>query len=195
MLRLPDQSSFFGDTVQFLATDPSGLAGVLPPGVVGHITLYFQASTTSPVNSPISFALGVGRTASLSTGRASRLNTDHPISPATPGTPSGGNFLARVGSTAGQLNAVLAQDANYLSLLGETNEYDVYQLLGFEIEKANARTRQTLVRPGTPLQAPGMTFYVQSVPAADLRPVPSSSVGPVDQQLGHLRETTRPTTF
>ena len=32
---------------------------MLPPGVVGHITLYFQASTTAPVNSPISFALGV----------------------------------------------------------------------------------------------------------------------------------------
>ena len=30
VLRLPDQSSFFGDTVQFLATDPSGLAGCCP---------------------------------------------------------------------------------------------------------------------------------------------------------------------
>jgi RHS repeat-associated protein len=135
-VRLPDQSSFGGSTAQFLAINPTGAAGVLPPGALSHITFYFQASSTAAIGSQISFQLGL-TSASTVIDWASVEDSFRPsyIS-ASAWAPIWSNFLASVGSTEGSLEDTLDRDATYLSQLGEYND-DVNSLIGFELEKAN----------------------------------------------------------
>jgi RHS repeat-associated protein len=136
VLRLPDQASFAGPAVEFLAINNDGLAGILPAGAGGQITLYFQASPTAPTGSTIGFDLETSAD-DQPIDWASFKDSARPatISPAA-WDAVWGNFLTAVGTSAGQFHTVLAQDATYLSELGEYT-YDVPKLISFEIEKAN----------------------------------------------------------
>jgi RHS repeat-associated protein len=133
-LRLPDQSSFSGPSVQFLGFNPSGPAGVLPAGTRGYMTIYFRASSSTS-QGQTSFNLNVANDSGTidwstveASARPSTIQTDA-------WSAIWGNFTSTVGTTVGQFHTVLAQDASYLSQLGES-AYDVSQLMGFEIERA-----------------------------------------------------------
>ncbi len=136
VIRLPDQANFAGSTVQFLAINSTGPAGVLPPGVVGHITFTFQASPTAPLGSRISFALGLTTNTEPIDWSSVKSAFRPPFVSTGAWDPIWSNFLASVGSTTGQLQTVLDRDATYLSQLGEYTA-DVNRLVGFEIEKAS----------------------------------------------------------
>jgi hypothetical protein len=56
LLRLPDQTSFSNNRVQFLGINTNGPAGVLPPGARGQLAIFFQVDVTDPSTS-VSFKL------------------------------------------------------------------------------------------------------------------------------------------
>jgi RHS repeat-associated protein len=136
VLRLPDQPDFAGSTVQFLAISNTGPAGILPPGEIGHITMYFQASTTAPPGSQISFERGLGATDQPIDWASDKDNLQPPSVSSDAWDAIWTNFLAQVGTTAGDLQAALDKDADYLSQFGEY-DYDVTPLISFELQKAD----------------------------------------------------------
>jgi YD repeat-containing protein len=161
LLRLPDQVNFSGSTVQFLGINNSGLAGILPAGAGGQITIFFQASSSAPDVNQLNFSLG-------------ESSDDQPMDwasykdAARPTTISPdawdaiwGNFLNAVGTTVGDFHRVMAQDASYLSELG-TYTYDVGKLIAFEIGKANdylpSQTLSSVADVGTPAPGLSLTF-------------------------------------
>jgi hypothetical protein len=136
VVRLPNQTAFGGSTVQFLAINPTGAAGVLSPGTVNHITFYFQASQTAPAGSQISFQLGLTSDTTPIDWSSVKDAFRPSYVAADAWNAVWSNFLTSVGSTEGSLEDALDRDANYLSQLGEYNG-DVNSLIGFELEKAN----------------------------------------------------------
>ena len=136
VLRLPDQTDFAGSTVQFLAISTNGPVGILPPGQIGHITMYFQASPTAPPGSQISFELGLGATDQPINWASDKANLQPPSVSPDAWNAIWSNFLAQVGSTAGDLQSALDKDADYLSQFGEY-DYDVTPLMSFELQKAD----------------------------------------------------------
>ena len=178
VVRLPDQPTFVGPAVQFLAINMNGPAGVLPPGVLGHITLSFQASPTAPLGSQISFALGVSDSNQAINWAGVKASFRPPYVATDAWDATWNNFVGSFGSTAGQLETVLDRDATYLSQLGEY-VYDVSTLTGFEIEKANdflpVPTLASKVDAASQAPGPALTFSRQF-----LQPLPGR------YQLGRL---------
>jgi RHS repeat-associated protein len=136
LVRLPDESDFAGSTAQFLAINSSGPAGILPPGTINHITLYFEASTTAPVGSQISFELGLAATDQPIDWASDEQNLQPPSVSSVAWPFIWSNFLASVGTTAGDLQTALDADADYLSQFGEYNA-NVTPLISFELQKAD----------------------------------------------------------
>jgi YD repeat-containing protein len=117
--RLPGQTTWVPNSFQVLAINQSGPAGMLPAGYHGQMQVQmvprtFGAHVVSNYNvslaDPTASVDWAGLKASLRPSTISSAAWDA-IYP---------NFLARVGTTYGQLQAALDQDATYLSTLGET---------------------------------------------------------------------------
>ena len=158
--REPEETSFGGNSVQFLGTSGDGPAGVLRPGETGQITIPFQA--TSVIGQDIHFNLEVADT-----------TQPFDLSPFKAGMrPDGigadawnavfGNLSAALGTTVASYVQALDNDASYLSLLGEPTA-DVSRLLGFEIGKANAEYAGPTLATSTDatVTAPGMAITFQ----------------------------------
>jgi RHS repeat-associated protein len=135
LVRLPDQPGFYGDTTQFLAISPTGPAGIIPPGVPNQIIIDFQAATGIS-QGQISFALGLAALDQPINWSQVHDDLQPPDVPSDAWNALWGNFLNSVGTTAGQLQTVLDQDATYLSLLGEYTP-DPDRLISFELQKAD----------------------------------------------------------
>jgi RHS repeat-associated protein len=123
-------------SIQLLGINQNGPAGILPPGYQGMITLdfqpinqnaheitYFTLSTIPSPDTPFDWS-----------------SVESDLQPSD--VPSDAwaaiyqNFTAQVGTTLGQYQQVLDNDATYLSTLGEYT-YDVSRLLSFELQKAD----------------------------------------------------------
>ena len=159
-LRVPGQTSFGGTSVQFLALNSAGPAGVLPPRSSFTYTIDFTTST----HGTILWSLGEASPAAPIDWASDQAGLQLPTIPDAAWPAVFANFVANVGSTWGSYVAALANDATYLSQLG-TYDYNVNQLLSFELEKANAAfTAQTLATvTAESLPAPGMDLtFVQS---------------------------------
>ncbi len=160
-LKLPSQIAFQGSTLYFLATSPTGPAGILAPGASVQVQIQFQSTTT---NATIDFDLNEADDSQPMDWASQEQELQIPTIPDAAWPIVFNNFVAAMGTTVAQYHAVLAADATYLAQLGEPTN-DVLQLLEFEIQKANAAyTASTLVTV-TPddLPAPGMDLsFTQS---------------------------------
>ena len=140
-LELPGSVIPAGATLDFLGINPTGPAGVLPPGASGTAVIDFTpTSLMSQENSGglIQFNLAEVPEDSTPIDWSSQESALQPSNiPASAWGAVFANFVASVGSTTGQYVAALDADATYLSQLGESTD-DVSRLLGFEILKADA---------------------------------------------------------
>jgi len=162
-LRLPGQTSFGGSQVQFLAINPNGPAGILPPRSSFTYTIDFKPPYIQHAEA-IYWSLEEAPSAATIDWPSLESSMQLPTIPDSAWSAVYANFTAQVNGTWGEYQSALDNDATYLSQLG-SYYYDVNQLLSFEIEKANAAfTAQTLVTvTADSLPAPGMDLtFVQS---------------------------------
>jgi RHS repeat-associated protein len=135
--QLPGQSTFVPDSVQLLGINQNGPAGILPPGYHGTITLKFLPKTFG-AHVFSNFTLSVIPSPDTPFDWSTVKNDLRPASvPADAWDAIFANFIARVGNTLGQYQAILDDNATYLSQLGEYT-VDVNRLLSFELQKADA---------------------------------------------------------
>jgi RHS repeat-associated protein len=139
-LRLPGDAEYSESAIQFLAVGSEGPAGILSPGESGSITLMFKPTITTDgtINAGVSAldnTANIDWIAALANAKPEGLSAEGWNTIIA-------NFTAAVGDTAGSYQAALADDANRLSLLGETTN-QVSRLFGFEFAQAtNALLQQ-----------------------------------------------------
>ena len=135
--RLPDQSSFTSNKVEFLGINDSGPAGVLPPGARGQLVIYFKVDITDPTTGVFFnlypsldyYNIGDAGQTQFSMDWSSVEAEFRPASiPADAWDAVWTNFLTSVGSNVAQFHTRLDVDANYLSQFGEY-DYDIASLL------------------------------------------------------------------
>ncbi|HUU84812.1 MAG TPA: RHS repeat-associated core domain-containing protein, partial [Phycisphaerae bacterium] len=132
-LRLPGQTDFAGSSVQFLGINTDGPAGILPPGSSGRISINFRPTVSS---GSVDFSLGMMPVSDETFDWSAVKNDMRPESIAGDAWDAiWANFTAAVGNTLDDYQAVLSDNANYLSQLGEY-VYDVGRLLAFEFAQA-----------------------------------------------------------
>ncbi|MFN8626155.1 MAG: RHS repeat-associated core domain-containing protein [Candidatus Binatia bacterium] len=132
-LQLPGKSAFAYATVQLLGINGAGPAGVLPPGAHNTITLQMQPTTGSGTITGKLWVLSDANQPWDWNAAKSVMRPD--FVPADAWEAIFANFTAKVGTTVGQYDAALAEDATYLSHLGEYTG-DVQRLLAFELNQA-----------------------------------------------------------
>nr|MCU0871095.1 dockerin type I domain-containing protein [Pirellulaceae bacterium] len=134
--RLPGQTAWMPDAFQIVGINHSGPAGVLPPGYRGTIAVEFLPKTFgSGVTSRFQVSLA---DPAEQVDWAGLKDLVHPrFQPADSWDVIYQSFLAKVGTTYGQLQQVLAADAGYLSELGP-GVTDARRLLSFEFQLADA---------------------------------------------------------
>ena len=131
-----EEDGEYGDgTIQFLAINREGDAGVLPPGATGTFTAKFRPQ---PGITNIDFVVN-----SLATGETVDWNAIEDSSrpeniPVETWDVIFKNFTDEVGELAGQYEEVLAENASRLSELGEYTG-DVSKLLSFELQQGNSQ--------------------------------------------------------
>jgi RHS repeat-associated protein len=133
-LKLPSQTTYQGDSLNFLATSPTGPAGTLTPGESVQITIQFESTSTAP---SVNFQLDQSDDSQPMNWAAQESNLQIPTIPNAAWPIVFANFESAMGGTVASYHAVLAADATYLAQLGSPTN-DVLQLVEFEIEKANA---------------------------------------------------------
>ena len=130
-LRFPGQTEFNGSSLEFLAINTNGPAGVLPPGVSGEAKIVFLPSAVGDVRFNLA-QLEPGKTfdwnAQKDSLRPPNLATD-----AWDAIYS--NFVASIGTTGGSYQSAMARNATYLSELGEYVS-DTSRLYSFELSRA-----------------------------------------------------------
>ena len=132
--RLPGEQEFTDNEIQFLGINNEGLAGVLPPGASGSFQIEFRP--TASVGERIDFTVNTVA-ADESVDWDSLKDSLRPSYISIEAWDAiYENFTASVGDTAGEYQAVLAQNASYISRLGEYTN-DASRLLGFELQQAS----------------------------------------------------------
>jgi RHS repeat-associated protein len=128
----------------FLGTSADGPAGVLRPGAKGRIEARLTlpvvlASTSATITvTGSSVAFGGDRPSGIMINWAQRKAATRPdFIPVDAWDPIWDNFTSSIGATTDDFERVLADNATYLSQLGE-NVADIGQLLGFELQQASA---------------------------------------------------------
>jgi RHS repeat-associated protein len=130
-MRFSDETTFDGDTLEFLAINGSGPAGVLPPGATGSIQIPFVINTGA---SSSNFTLSEQMDMSLNWS-AAEANLQPPNESTAAWDAIYANFMADVGTTVASFQALLDKEATYLSQLGEyTGEEG--RLLALEFQQA-----------------------------------------------------------
>ena len=133
-LRFPDQSDFSARSLWVLGINHEGPAGILPAGSQGAIELVFKAAMAEQCNFNVQLLPSLTNAANWA-GVKNSLRPDDV--PAAAWEVIYTNFLARVGSTLGQYQSVLAADATALSELGQSVA-NVRALTAFELDYAGA---------------------------------------------------------
>lgn len=131
-LRFPNQTEFNGSSLEFLAINTSGPAGVLPPGATGSTKIVFLPSAVGDTR----FTL-----AELEPEKEFDWNAQKDLFRPTDFPTEAwdavfANLVASVGNTAGSYQSALARDATYLSELGEYVS-DTSRLYSFELSRAS----------------------------------------------------------
>jgi YD repeat-containing protein len=131
-LRFDAQSDYVGPSVWLLGLNREGPAGILPPGAAGSVELRFLAGAAA------SCTFNVRQPPSTETpatwGSLKETLRPEDVLPAA-WDAIYANYVARVGTTMGQYQRVLAQDATYLAQLGKYVT-EVKTLAGFELFQA-----------------------------------------------------------
>ena len=158
-LKLPSQSGYQGNAVWFLATSPTGQAGILTPGESVQVQIDFQSTTN---NSQIHFQLNQSSDSQTMDWASQESALQIPTIPNAAWPIVFANFEAAMGSTVANYHAVMAADATYLAQIGEPTN-DVLQIVQFEIDKAsNEFTAQTnMLVTADDMRAPGMDLSFQ----------------------------------
>jgi RHS repeat-associated protein len=145
-MRLDGDQEFTATSLQFLAGGSDAVTGILSPGETGSFTaLFLPNPTNSNVN--INFAVDKAKLYNLGENAANQTVTTfdwQSIKPTLkPETiPDAAwniiwtNFTNSVGTEVSQYQSVLAENATYLSQIGEPTN-DVSRLLSFELLQAN----------------------------------------------------------
>ncbi|MFN8534452.1 MAG: FG-GAP-like repeat-containing protein [Dehalococcoidia bacterium] len=134
--RHPDESDYLGDSVEILGINPNGPAGILPPGASGIVELQVLPTVVgADVNTEVNAGLVVASAAMDWGSRQDALRPSYIAADAWAAIFA--TFVAEVGTTAGQYQAVLADNATALSRLGIITGR-VSRLLGFELLQADA---------------------------------------------------------
>jgi RHS repeat-associated protein len=130
-----ESGEYRDSTIQLLAINPEGAAGIFSPGTTGSFSIRFLAENLSVAN--VNFTLN-----SLATDEIIDWNNIKESS-----RPEGiaadawdkiyGNFVASIGGKASEFQKVLADNANRLSQLGEYTT-DISRLLSFELQQVNS---------------------------------------------------------
>jgi len=132
-LRWPGSDVYIGSSVELLGISTSGPAGVLPPGARGRITLVFRPTINEgDVDFQIVTRGAPGLAFDWQAEKAS-LRPAHIANDAWDAIFA--NFVAHVGGTVGEYNAMLADNATYLSRLGQYTA-DADRLAAFELSQA-----------------------------------------------------------
>ncbi|MGD0656237.1 MAG: CARDB domain-containing protein, partial [Thermoguttaceae bacterium] len=164
LLEGASETTFTNSVEQFLAINPDGPAGILPPGASGRVSFTFHPTN----NQHIHFSTRVMTPSDATLDWASEADASRPSSIAPDAWAAiWSNFSQSVGTTASQFLAVLDDDATYLSQLGEYTS-DVSTLTGFELQQANDSLPYSALASVTDLSdaAPGLSLdfsrtYVQ----------------------------------
>lgn len=129
ILQLAEEAT----SVQFLGINTDGPAGILSPGATGSVSFVFNPSVSSGT---VDFSL------QLQSATDEQFDWSTVKNEAQPDSVSDNfwdalwqNFTASVGTTVGDYLAVLADNANRLSQLGEYTN-DTSRLLAFELQQA-----------------------------------------------------------
>jgi RHS repeat-associated protein len=134
--RCPQVPIVFSEEVfnsgYLLGINTQGPAGVLPPGVGGTVTVKVTPTAKS---GEATFTLHTVKDPNKALEWATIKDDLRPnFVPVDAWDPIFANFVSQVGSTIGRFNEVLAEDANYLSQLGEYVS-DVNRLMNLEFSK------------------------------------------------------------
>jgi YD repeat-containing protein len=135
MVRLASATTFLGDSVDFLAVDPSGPAGVLPPGTSGSLDLVIETTNLSAAT--VNIAAGAVNPSQAVEWSDLAINQRPSYASASAWATIVANLSSSIGSTAGDLQAALDANATYLSSLGERTS-DIDTLLGLDFLNADA---------------------------------------------------------
>ena len=131
-LELPSQTAYQGGSLYFLATSPTGLAGVLTAGESVQDAIQFEATATSgSVNFQVNQVNGsqaVNWTAFASQTQPTGVD-------ATTWAAVVNNLSATIGTAWGDYITALDNDATRLALRGQATN-DASALLAFEVSKA-----------------------------------------------------------
>ena len=157
-LRLPGQTSFGGNSVQFLALNPDGPSGIIPPRSSFTYTIDFSFSETSLVTSTaIDWAIGEA----LPTAAIDWASLESSLQPAAIPTDAWDaiytNFTSQVGGSWGQFQTTLDDDATFLSQLGPV-PYDLPSLLSYALQQADDTLPMPILTSATDVsdQEPGL---------------------------------------
>ncbi len=131
--QLQSASGGFADNIQFLGINNQGAAGILAPGASSSFKVSFQP--TVEANTDINFSAGIVAENAPIDWNSIKNNARPDSVPADAWDVIWNNFTGSVGNTAGQYQAVLADNATHLSQLGDYSN-DVSRLLVFELEQA-----------------------------------------------------------
>ncbi len=144
-MRLDGGQEFTATSLQFLASGSDAVTGILSPGEIGSFTaLFLPNPTITDVN--INFAVDKAKLYEQGGTPANQpvtidwQNIKPTLKPDT--IPDAAwniiwtNFINAVGTDVSQYQSVLAENATYLSQIGESTN-DVSRLFAFEFEQAN----------------------------------------------------------
>jgi RHS repeat-associated protein len=130
---LPELGYFVDNSIQLLGINRDGPAGVLPPGAHGSITLGVGASFRTFLD----YTLLLPAAPAAAVNWAALKDGLRPASiPVDAWDPIFANFTATVGNTFGQYQAVLDDDATYLSEVGMYTA-DAGRLFSFALRQAD----------------------------------------------------------
>jgi RHS repeat-associated protein len=134
--RLPGDPLWVPGQYQILAINTQGgPAGVLPPGYNGQIQIEFSQQTLQ-ANGTSDYTVSMADPSTNVDWAGLEQTVEPRFEPDDAWAVIFTNFLAKVGTTYGQFQSVLAQDATYLGQQGELVA-DVRRLLAFEFEQAD----------------------------------------------------------
>lgn len=131
-LRLPGEAAFAGSTLQLLGIHHQGPAGILPPGASGSIAVELMPTGTGNLDGKLWI---VDQRSQPIDWNALEAQMRPEFVPQDAWKAVFANFRTALGSTVGEMHAVLASDATHLSELGEYTP-DVRRLLGLELNHA-----------------------------------------------------------
>jgi RHS repeat-associated protein len=161
LLRLPEQSDFVGETMQVLAINEDGPAGILPPGYHNSLQLVFTPETFG-THVTSNFTVYLPAAADTVMDWNSLKDSSRPsYIPPDAWDAVWTNFTAAAGPTVDSYETLLAHDATVLSRLGIYTA-DPARLFAYELQKADAippvLTLSTALDAAFAAPGPGLDF-------------------------------------